>query len=198
MSEQENNIEFIKNLIAQDPPPLEEQSRHKETLLKMVKRRIWLGKMTGGATYIVLFSVAFWAFLRSDYTDNVVHSICWAALSLHILLWFLIYFLREIYRAMAEMAEKSFDKGIKGQWRNTDRFITIVAILVFAFANILLYRSFSLSDPLKASDVTAGVLWATVFFIFWYPFGTASLIGKLWLEYKKMELNINNSSDGSA
>lgn len=198
MSEQENKIEFIKNLIAQDPPPLEEQSRHKETLLKMVKRRIWLGKMIGGTIYIVLFSIAFWAFLQSDYTDNAVHSICWVALSMHILLWFLIYFLREIYRAMAEMAEKSFDKGAKGRWRNTDRFVTIVAILAFALASILLYRSFSLSDPLKASDVTAGVFWTTVFFIFWYPFGTASLIGKLWLEYKKMELNINNSSDGSA
>jgi hypothetical protein len=94
------------------------------------------------------------------------------------------------------LAEKSFDKGAKGQWRNTDRFVTIVAILAFASASILLYRSFSLSDPLKASDVTAGVLWTTVFFIFYYPFGTASLIGKLWLEYKKMELNINNSSGG--
>jgi magnesium-transporting ATPase (P-type) len=193
MSESKNRKEFTKNLLAQDLPSADKQLRHKEALLKRFKRRIWLGKIIGGAIYIALFSVAFWAFMQRENTDNVVHSICWGTVSLHILLWFLIYFLRAIYRTLAEIIEKSSDGDEKPPWRNQDRFITIVAILVFTFSTILLYRSFSLTDPLKAAHLTAHILWATVFFIFWYPFGTASLLAKLWLRYKKMELNISNS-----
>jgi len=69
-----------------------------------------------------------------------------------------------------------------------------VAILVFAYASTILYRSFFLNDPLKAAHLAASIFWATVFFLFWYPFGTASLVAKLWLEYKKMEINIPRNS----
>ena len=193
MSESKNRKEFTKNLLAQDLPSADKQLRHKEALLKRFKRRIWLGKIIGGAIYIVLFSVDFWAFQQRRYTENVVHSICWGAVSLHILLWFLIYFLRGIYRTLAEIVEKNSGKDEKQPWRNQDRFITIVAILVFAYSTVSLYSSFFFTDPLKAAYLAGHIFWATVFFIFWYPFGTASLLAKLWLRYKKMELNISNS-----
>lgn len=193
MSESKNKKQFVKNLLAQDPPSTDKQLRHKEVLLEKVKRRIWLGKIIGGAIYIALFSAAFWAFMQREYADNVVHSICWGAVSIHILLWFLIYFLREIYRTLAEITENISDKD-KQAWKNTDRFITVVAVLTFAYGTMILYRSFSLTDPLKAAHLAASIFWATVFFLFVYPFGTASLLAKLWLEYKKMELNITKTS----
>ena len=192
MSESPNKKQFVKNLLAQDPPPADKQLRHKEVLFEKVKRRIWLGKIIGGAIYIALFSVAFWVYMQRQNTKNVVHSICWGAVSLHILLWFLIYFLRAIYRTLAEIVESNPDID-KQPWKNTDRFITIVAVLIFVFSTIILYRSFLLTDPLKAAHLAASIFWATVFFLFWYPFGTASLLAKLWLEYKKMELNITKT-----
>jgi hypothetical protein len=193
MSESKNKKQFLTNLLAQDPPSADKQLRHKEVLFEKVKRRIWLGKIIGGAIYIALFSAAFWAFMQRESADNVVHSICWGAVSIHILLWFLIYFLREIYRTLAKIAEKNSDID-KQSWKNQDRFVTVVAVLVFVYSAIILYRSFSLNDPLKAAHLAASIFWATVFFLFWYPFGTASLLAKLWLEYKKMELNITKTS----
>lgn len=192
MSESSNKKQFAKNLLAQDPPPADKQLRHKEVLFEKVKRRIWFGKIIGGAIYIALFSAAFWAYMQRESADNVVHSICWGAVSIHILLWFLIYFLRAIYRTLSEIVENNPEIG-KQPWKNQDRFITIVAVLVFVFSTIILYRSFSLADPLKAAHLAASIFWATVFFLFWYPFGTASLLAKLWLEYKKMELNITKT-----
>jgi len=141
------------------------------------------------------FAAAFWAFQQGQNTDNIVRSICWGAVSLHILLWFLIYFLREIYRLTAKTVEKCLSKDEKHKWKNQDRFITIVAIFVFAFATVILYRSFFLNDYLKAAHLSGSIFWATVFFLFWYPFGTASLLAKLWLEYKKMELNLPKTEE---
>ncbi len=194
MSEPNSKKEFAENLLAQDPPPADKQQQQKEILFKKLKLRIWQGKIIGGTIYLVLFSAAFWAFQQRRNTDNLVHSICWGAASLHILLWFLIYFLRGIYRMTAGISEKNSGKDEKQRWKKQDRFITIVAILVFAYTSTILYRSFFLNDPLKAAHLAASIFWATVFFLFWYPFGTASLVAKLWLEYKKMEMNIPRNS----
>ena len=194
MFETENKPEFVKNLISQDSPSADKQQRHKEILFKKLKLRILRGKIIGGTIYLVLFSAAFLAFQQRRNTDNLVHSICWGAASLHILLWFLIYFLRGIYRMTAGISEKNSGKDEKQRWKKQDRFVTIVAILVFAFASTILYRSFFLNDPLRAAHLAASIFWATVFFLFWYPFGTASLVAKLWLEYKKMEMNIPRNS----
>lgn len=195
MSEPNSKKEFAENLLAQDPPPADKQQRQKEILFKKLKLRIWRGKIIGGTIYLVLFSAAFWAFQQGQNTDNTVHSICWGAASLHILLWFLIYFLRVIYRLTAEIVEKSSGKDKNQKWKNQDRFITIVAILVFIYASSILYRSFFLNDYLKAAHLSGSIFWSTVFFLFWYPFGTASLLAKLWLEYKKMELNIPKTEE---
>ena len=197
MPESEDKKAFAKDLLAQDSPPPDKQLQHKEALFKKIKHRLRLGKIVGGAIYIALFSVSFWAYQQSEHTDNVVHSICWGAVSLHILLWFLIYFLRVIYRILAETIEEAPERNEKQQWRKQDQFITVVAVLVFTFTTFLLYRSFLITDPLKAASIAARIFWAAVFFLFWYPFGTASLAGKLWLEHKRMQLYIKSGKQGN-
>ena len=195
MFEKENNPEFVNNLLAQDPPPADILQRYKEALLKEIEHRMRLQKAVIIAIYTALFLAAFGAFMLRQYTDNVIHSICWGSVSLHILLWFLIYFLRGIYRLTAEIVEKSSSKDEQHKWKNQDRLVTIVAILTFTFATVILYHSFFLKDPLRAARLSGGIFWATIFFLFWYPFGTASLLAKLWLEYKKMELNIPKTKE---
>lgn len=189
--------EFAEKLLSHDRAAADEQSRHNEKLFKKIERSILRGKIIGGTIYIVLFSAAFVAFQRAGSTDNPVHSVCWSAVSIHILLWFLIYFLRTIYWVLAEIVDKTSDQKQIRDRKNSDRFVTVVAIVIFAYETFFLYRSFFLDDPSKISDLAAHIFWGTVFFIFWYPFGTASLVAKLWLEHKKMELTLTWDEGGS-
>ncbi len=195
MSETENKPEFIKNLIAQDPPPADKQQQHKEVLLKKIEHRMCMQKAVIIAIYTALFLVAFGAFMLREYTDNVVHSICWGTVSLHILLWSLVYILRGICMQMEELIEKKFDNDEKRRHKNQNLFLTIVAIMAFVLSSFLLYRSFFLTNALKAVQTAVSILWATIFFLIFYPFRTASLIGMLWFEYKKMELKIPKSEE---
>lgn len=190
MFESKEITEFASNLLSQDRVPADEQSRHNQKLFKKIERSILRGKIIGGTIYIVFFSAAFAAFQRAGSTDNPVHSACWSAVSIHILLWFLIYFLRQIYWILAEIVDKTSDQKQIHERKKTDRFVTVVAIVVFAYETFFLYRSFFLNDPSRVSDLAAHIFWGTVFFIFWYPFGIASLVAKLWLEHKKMELTL--------
>ncbi len=195
MSESKSTKEFAENLLSQDPPSADKQLRHKEALLKKFEHRMCLIKAVIVAIYIVIFLAAFGAFNLRKCTDNVVHSICWGTVSLHILLWSLVYFLRGICMNMEELIEKKFDNDEKRRHKNQNLFFTILAIMAFVFSSFLLYRSFFLTDSLKAVQLAVGILWATIFFLIFYPFRTATLIGMLWFEYKKMELNIPKSEE---
>jgi TRAP-type uncharacterized transport system fused permease subunit len=90
---------------------------------------------------------------------------------------------------MEEVIEKKFDNDERRRNKNQNLFITIWAIVVFVLSSWFLYRSFFLTDSLKAAQKAVSLLWATTFFLIFYPFRTATLIGMLWFEYKKMELN---------
>ncbi len=195
MSEPNSKKEFAENLLAQDPPPADKQQRHKEALLKKIEHRMFLVKAVIVTIYIVIFFAAFGAFLLREHTDNVVHSICWGTVSLHILLWSLVYILREICMNMEEVIEKKFDNDERRRNKNQNLFITIWAIVLFVLSSWFLYRSFFLTNALKAVQTAVGLLWATTFFLIFYPFRTATLIGMLWFEYKKMELNIPKSEE---
>jgi len=195
MSETENKPEFIKNLIAQDPPPADKQQQHKEALLKKIEHRMRLQKAAIIAIYTALFLVAFGAFILREYTDNVVHSICWGTVSLHILLWSHVYILRGICMEMEGLIEKRLGNDERRRHKAENLFITIVAIMAFVFSSFLLYRSFFLTNALKAVQTAVSILWATIFFLIFYPFRTAALIGILWFEYKKMELNITKPEE---
>lgn len=197
MFESKEIAEFAQNLLSQDRVPSDEQSRQKEKLFKKIERSILRGKIIGGTIYIIFFSASFSAFQRAGTTGNPIHSACWSAVSIHILLWFLIYSLRCIYWILAEIVDKTSDQKQVRDRKNSDRFVTVVAIVVFAYETFFLYRSFFLDDPSRVSDLAAHIFWGTVFFIFWYLFGTASLVAKLWLEHKKMELTLAWDDGGS-
>ncbi len=189
--------EFAEKLLSHDRAAADEQSRHNEKLFKNIERSILRGKIIGGTIYIVFFLASFAAFQRAQSTDNPVHSACWSAASIHILLWFLIYFLRGIYWMLAEIVDKTSDEKQIRERKNTDRFVTVMAIVVFAYQTFFLYRSFFLNDPSRVSDLAARIFWGTVFFLGYYPFGTASLIAELWLKHKKMELTLGWDEGGS-
>ncbi len=195
MFETENKPEFIKNLIAQDPPPADKQQRHKEALLKKIEHRMCLQKTAIIAIYTAIFLAAFGAFMLRERTDNVVHSICWGTVSLHILLWSLVYILRGICMEMEGLIEKRLGNDERRRHKAENLFITIVAIMALVLSSFLLYRSFFLTNALKAVQTAVSILWATIFFLIFYPFRTATLIGMLWFEYKKMELNIPKTEE---
>ncbi|MHC4561006.1 MAG: hypothetical protein ACYTFW_25515 [Planctomycetota bacterium] len=187
--------EFANNLLAQDPPSAYKQLRHKEVLLKKIERRMCLQKAVIVAIYIVLFLVAFGAFIMRQYTDNVIRSICWGTVSLHILLWSLIYILRGICMEMEGLVERKLNNNERRRNKTQNLFLTIWAIVMFILSTWFLYRSFFLTDSLRAVQTAVSILWATTAFLIIYPFSTASLIGKLWFEYKKMELNITKPEE---
>jgi hypothetical protein len=195
MFETENKPEFIKNLIAQDPPSADKQQRHKEALLKEIEHCMRLQKAVIIAIYTALFLVAFGAFMLRQYTDNVVHSICWGTVSLHILLWSLVYILRGICMEMEGLIEKKLDNDERRRNKNQNLFLTILAIVLFVLSSCFLYRSFFLTNPLKAVQTAVSILWFTICFLIFYPFRTATLIGMLWFEYKKMELSNPKTED---
>ena len=195
MFEKENNPEFINNLLAQDPPPADKQQQHKEALLKKIERRMCLQKAVIIAIYTSLFLVAFGAFILRKYTDNEIHSICLGTVSLHILLWSLVFILRGICMEMEGLIEKRLGNDERRRNKNQNLFITIWAIVLFVFSSWFLYRSFFLTDSLKAAQTAVSILWATICFLIIYPFRTATLIGILWFEYKKMELNITKPEE---
>jgi len=188
MSEPNGKKEFADNLLAQDPPSADMQQRHKEVLLKKIERRMCLQRTVIIAIYMVIFLAAFGAFNLRKYTDNVVHAIGWGTVSLHILLWSLIYILRGICMEMEGLIEKRLDNDERRRNKNQNLFLTILAIVLFVLSTWFLYRSFFLTDSLKAAQKVVSVLWTTIFFLIFYPFRTASLIAKLWFEYKKMDL----------
>ncbi len=96
---------------------------------------------------------------------------------------------------MEELIEKKFDNDEKRRHKNQNLFFTILAIMTFVGSSFFLYRSFFLTNALKAVQTAVGILWATTVFLICYPFRTATLIGMLWFEYKKMELNIHKSEE---
>ena len=195
MSESKKRKKFAKSLLAQDPPPADEHLRRNEELFKKLKHRACLQKAVIIAIFMVIYFVAFGALMLGNSTDNVIHSICWGTVSLHIMLWSLVYILRGNCMNMAETINKNFGRDEKQPSRNEYRFITILAILLFVFTTILLYRFFFLTDPLRVAKKAINILWPTMFFLNFYSFSTASLIAKLWFEYKKMELDISIPKD---
>jgi len=188
-----NREEFVEKLLARDPPPPDELQQHRELLFRKIARRMVLYKLVVGTVYVALFLVAFWAFLRQEHADSVTRSVLWGSVSVYVLLWFLVWFLRGTYRGLAQLVHQ--DALSSEKWRRQDRWITIVALAVLVFDGLLLYRSFSLTDPLRVAHQATAGFWATVFFLFWYPFGTASLVGRIWLEHKKMELRLGDSEE---
>lgn len=187
--------EFAKHLLNQDPSSTEAQSRHRQAVFSAIKRRIWLEKVVTGGVYVLIFSVAFLALLQRRQTESVVHAICWGALSLHILLWFLVYFLWRIRALLEKAAQGTLIKQEDRKRVKSGRKLDIAAIILFVFTTLLLCFGFNLKDPLKVAQMTTQMLWGPTFCLFWFAFRVASLASNLWLEYKKLELSANRPED---
>lgn len=188
MSESRKRETVAEKLLALDPPPDADRQRHNEVLFAKLEQRVRRDKVIGGGVYLLLFLAAFWALLRSDQIDDPIRSAAWATTSLHILLWFLVYFLRGIYRLLATVTEGDPRPERGEPWKHTDRLISLMAVIVFLANSAAVYRLFSSPDVLRAVESVGHILWAPVFFLFWYPFGTGSLVARLWLDYKKTHL----------
>lgn len=189
---------FVKSLLAQDPPLADEQVRHIEDLFRQIKRRACLQKAVIIAVYMAVYLVAFGAFMLRKHTDNVVHSVCWGTVSLHILLWSLVYILRGLSMLMEEIMAKTFDSDVRRRNRGQNLFVTVLAIVLFFLSSFILYRSFFLTDPLRAAERGVGILFGIVIILFIYSFSTAELMAKLWLEHKKMQLYISTSKSNNS
>jgi hypothetical protein len=198
VSGSQSREEFVKNLVAQDPPLADEQVRHNEDLFKQIKRRACLQKAVIIAIYMAVYFVAFGAFMLRKYTDNVVHSVCWGTVSLHILLWSLVYLLRGLSMQMEGIIAKTFGSDARRRYKSQNLFVTVVAIVLFVFSSFILCRSFFLTDPLQAVEKGVGILWAIMVFLIIYSFSTAGLIAKLWLEHEKMQLYISTSKSNNS
>ena len=96
---------------------------------------------------------------------------------------------------MEGLIEKRLGNDERRRHKAENLFITILAMVLFVLSSWFLYRSFFLTDSLKAVQMAVAILWATIFFLIFYPFRTATLIGVLWFEYKKMELNITKPEE---
>ena len=198
MAESRSREEFVKNLVAQDPPSADERLRHSEDLFRQIKRRARLEKAVVIAIYMAVYLVAFGAFMLRKHTDNAVHSVCWGTVSLHILLWSLVYVLRGLCIQMEEIIVRISDRDERRRRKSQNLFTTVVAIMLFVFSTFVLCRSFFLTDPLKAVERGVSILWAIVIFLIIYSFSTAGLIAKLWLEHKKMQLYTSTSKDDNS
>ena len=99
---------------------------------------------------------------------------------------------------MEGLIEKRLGNDERRRNKNHNLFITIWAMVLFVVSSCFLYRSFFLTDSLKAAQTAASILWTVIFFLIFYPFRTATLIGMLWFEYKKMELNIPKPEEQTA
>ncbi|MCU0913153.1 MAG: hypothetical protein MUC88_01150 [Planctomycetes bacterium] len=183
--------EFVEKLLARDPPSPEQLQQHRDRLFRRIARRVMWCKVMVGGLYVLLFAVAFWAFEQQRHSDSVSRSLWWGSVSLYVLLWFLVWFLRGIYRGVAQLTPQDAPGG--QNWIRQDRFVTGAALVVFVLEGLMLWRFSALTDPLRAAHQATAGLWATVFFLFWYPFGTASLVARLWLEHRKMELRLRES-----
>jgi len=98
---------------------------------------------------------------------------------------------------MEELIEKRLGNDERRRHKAENLFITVVAMVLFVLSSWFLYRSFFLTNALKAVQTAVSILWATICFLIIYPFRTATLIGMLWFEYKKMELNITKPEEQS-
>lgn len=191
----EDREKFAKRLLIQDPPSADSQAKHREALFKAANRRVSLEKTVTGGVYVLIFVAAFMAFMARSKAENIVHAICWGALSLHILLWFLVYFLWRIRTLLEKTTQGTLVKQEDHKRMGQERLVEIGALVMCVFTTLLVVLAFSLKEPLNAARMTVLMLWGPIFFLFWFAFRAASLASKLWLEYKKLELTVNRPAD---
>jgi hypothetical protein len=188
MSESRKTEALAAKLPALDPPPDADRQRHNEALFTKLERRIRRDKVIMRGIYLLLFLAAFWAFLQRDRTQDVGES---AAGGPYLCTFF--YGSSCTSCAACTACWPRSREEIPGPerseaWKRPDCFISAVAVIVFVVSSVSVCRLFSTPDALRAVQSAGHILWAPVFFLLWYPFGTGSLVARLWLDYKKTQL----------
>jgi hypothetical protein len=142
-------------------------------------------QIVAGAIYAALFLFAVWASLQQERADSVARSVLWGSVSMYVLLWCLAWFLRDIYRRLAALI--ATETAGREKWREQDRLITVVAVIILGFNGFFVCRASTFTDPLQAAHHATVTLWATIFFLVWYAIGTASLVARIGLNHQPPE-----------
>lgn len=185
MNETDKLRKLRDGLIAQDLPSPARASAHQETLLRKVHRRLQIEKGLVGAAYVAVFTAAFLSFLHAGHVPDIAKAVWWTACSMHILLWFLVFLLWRLERLICRTPSS---QKRAGQTKRENRTVFICALAACAVGTAFLCGAGFLRDPLKVAQVSRYILWAPVFFLFWYPFGIATVAARLWLRFREMEI----------
>ena len=178
-------------LLAQDPPSPVRASVHQELLLAKIHRRMHIEKALVGAGYVAVFFVAFFCLLRAGRVQEAANAVWWTACSMHLLLWFLVFFLWHVDRLIGRIPSSTARVRPSPGERWT---VFLCALALCTFSTALLWQSALMQDGLKLVRVSRYILWGPVFFLFWYPFGIASAVARLWLTYRKLELHTSRAA----
>ncbi len=138
-----------------------------------------------GTIYAALFLFALWTSLQQKHADSVARSLLWGSVSMYVLLWCLVWFLRGTYRELAALTET--EAAGREKWRRQDRLIAVVAVILLGCNGLFLYRTSTFTDPLRTAHDATVTLWSTVFFLVWYAIGTASLVVRIGSDHQPPE-----------
>ena len=140
---------------------------------------------------VAVLSGAFYCFLRAGRVQDAANAAWWAVCSMHLLLWFLVFFLWHVHRLIHRIPSAAARvRPSRGEHRTV--FFCALALCVFSTA--LLWKSALMQDGLKLVRVTCDILWGPVFFLFWHPFGIASAVARLWLKHRELELQTSSKA----
>lgn len=185
MKERDKFSKLGNALIAQDPPSTTRLSAYQKILFNKVRRRLQIEKGLVGAAYVAVFAVAFAFFLQADRVQDAARATWWMVCSVHLLLWFLVFFLWRLERLIWRIPSPA---NRAGRARRKTRTMFICALAACAVGTVFLCAAGLLYDPLKVVQLLRYVLWAPVFFLFWYPFGIGTAVARLWLQFREMEI----------
>ena len=172
-------------LLAQDSPSPTRASAHQEILFAKIHRRMQMQKVIVGATATAVFLVALSSFLKAGSVRDATNAVWWTACSMHLLLWFLVFFLWHVERLIWRILPVA---GRTGQTRGENWAVFIAALAACALGTGFLVQAAFAQNPLRIAQSAAYILWCPVFHLFWYPLGVATAAARLWLKFREMEL----------
>ncbi len=182
-------------LLAQDSPSPARALAHQEILFTKIRRRLQIQKGLVGTVYIGIFVLAFGFFLQAGRARDAAAAVWWGAGSMHLLLWFLVFFLWHVEGLIGRLLPSACRAG---HTRGERRAIFIAALAVCALSTAFLGRAAFVHDSLKATQASSYILWAPLFFLFWYPFGIATAVARLWLKFRELELQPSSSEEAGS
>jgi hypothetical protein len=185
MQELNKPSNFRNALLAQDSPSPARTLAHREILLTKIRRRLRFEKMLVGSVYIVIFVLGLMSFLQAGHVREAANAVWWAACSMHLLLWCLVFFLWQIERLIDRVLPSV---NPTRHSRRESLTVIVAAIAVCALGTGFLVQAAFIQDALRMAQTARYILWCPVYFLFWYPFGIASAAARLWLKFREMEL----------